>query len=204
MTLVAIDIVLRKLQSTTDIGSYNALFYELITLLSKEDFAEDIKRYNKLFSDSILPGTFNYNLHVEQRIYFDYFCKLQKELQYKFAYLITNTTNKKHAAARERNAEYLTTCHNLIISACSTLFDPECYRIQLRYFDGSVYSVPLRTNGTNFPSLNYEHYIYRKRSDGSYYATKLDLLQGEHMSGPVVKDRGFTDLYNYLYPETRI
>lgn len=42
MTIVNVDTVLRKLQSTTDIGSYNALFYELIVLLNHEDFANDM------------------------------------------------------------------------------------------------------------------------------------------------------------------
>ena len=204
MKLVAIDTVLRKLQSTTNIGSYNSLFYELITLLKTDDFAEDIKRYNHLFSDSILPGDFKYDLHVEQRIYFSHFDKLQQELHFKFINLISNTTPRQHVTVREHNTECLTTCHNLIISACNTLFDPERYRIQLRYFDGVIYSIQCRTNKTNFPSLNYEHYIYRKRSDGTYYATKLDLLRGEHTSGPVVKDRGFSNLYNYLYPESCI
>ena len=202
MKLVAIDTVLRKLQSTTNIGSYNSLFYELITLLKTNDFAEDIKRYSKLFSDSVLPDDFKYDLHVEQRIYFSYFDKLQQELQCKFIGLIGNTVPSRHAIARERNTECLTRCHKLIASTCNTLFDPERYRIQLRYFDGITYSVKCRTGKTNFPSLNHEHYIYRKLSDGTNYATKLDLIRGEHMSGPAVKGRGFTDLYNYLYPET--
>ena len=208
MTLVAIDTVLRKLQSTTDIGSYNALFYELITLLNRDDFANDIQRYSKLFSESILPGEFNYDIHVEQRIYWDYFVKLRQELHYKFDFLIRNIKPKQHAFARERNAEYLTTCHNFITSACTTLFNPEHYRIQLRYYDGHIYSSQFRTDDTNFPSLNHEHFIYRHLTDNSYYVTKLDLLNGNHRFSPLTPDEKYVGelrpLHQYLWPELSV
>ena len=205
MTLVAIDTVLRKLQSTTDIGSYNALFYELITLLNRDDFANDIQRYSELFSGSILPGEFDYNIHVEQRVYWDYFVKLRQELHCKFNFLLHNVKPKQHASARERNAEYLTICHRFITSICSILFNPECYRIKLRYYDGHIYSVQFRTDDTNFPSLNYEHFIYRPLGNDAYYATKLDLLRGEHSSSRITADSSkvweFRPLHQYLYPE---
>lgn len=208
MTLIAIDTVLRKLQTTTDIGSYNALFYELITLLNREDFKLDISRYSQLFSDSILPGGFDYNMHVEQRIYWDYFVKLCQELHYKFDFLIRNIKPKQHAFARERNSEYLTTCHNFIISVCNTLFNPEHYRIQLRYYDGLIYSNKYCNYETPFPSLNYEHFIYRRLADNSYYVTKLNLLSGDHRSSPLTPDEKYLGelrpLHQYLWPELSV
>ena len=69
MTLIAIDTVLRKLQFETDIGSYNALFYELITLLNSDDFANDIQRYNKLLSESILPGELLYTSETHPELF---------------------------------------------------------------------------------------------------------------------------------------
>ena len=208
MTLVAIDTVLRKLQSTTDIGSYNTLFYELITLLNRDDFANDIQRYSELFSGSILPGEFAYDIHVEQRIYWDYFVKLRQELHWKFDLLLRSIKPKQHAFARERNSEYLTICHNFIISVCNTLFNPEPYRVQLRYYDGLIYSVQFRTDATNFPSLNYEHFIYRSLGNDTYYATKLDLLCGEHSSSRITADPSriyeFRSLHQYLWPELSV
>ena len=208
MTIVAIDTVLRKLQSTTDIGSYNALFYELITLLSRDDFANDIQRYNRLFSDSILPGEFSYDTHVEQRIFWDYFVKLRQELHYKFSILLHRIKPKQHALARERNSEYLTTCHNFIISVCNILFNPEHYRVQLRYYDGLIYSAQVRADGTNFQSLNYDHFIYRPLGNDTYYATKLDLLHGEHSSSRITADPSriyeFRPLHQHLWPELSV
>ena len=209
MTLVAIDTVLRKLQSTTDIGSYNALFYELITLLNCDDFANDIQRYSELlFSGSILPGEFDYNIHVEQHIYRDYFVKLRQELHYKFNFLLHNIKPKQHTFARERNTEYLTTCHNFIISVCNTLFNPEPYRVQLRYYDGLIYSVQVRTDSTNFPSLNYDHFIYRSLGNDTYYATKLDLLKGDHRSSRLTPDEKYLGelrpLHQHLWPELSV
>lgn len=208
MTLVAIDTVLCKLQSTTDIGSYNTMFYELITLLNHEDFELDIQRYNQLFSDSILPGEYDYDLHCEQRIFWDYFVKLRKELHYKFDFLIRNVKPKQHTFARERNTEYLTTCHNLITSVCSVLFNPEYYRIQLRYYDGLIYSNKCADYETPFPSLNYDHFIYRRLADNSYYVTKLDLLKGDHRSSPLTPDEKhpgeLRPLYQHLWPELSI
>ena len=208
MTLVAIDTVLRKLQSTTDIGSYNALFYELITLLNRDDFANDMRRYNELFNGSILPGEFDYDTHVEQRIHWDYFVKLRQELHYKFSVLLHNIKPKQHALARERNSEYLTTCHNFIISTCNTLFNPELYRVQLRYYDGTIYSVQVRTDSTNFPSLNYDHFIYRSLGNNTYYATKLGLLHGEHSSSRITADPSkiyeFRPLHQHIWPELSV
>ena len=40
MTLVAIDNTLRKLLQTTDVGSYNSLYYEILTLLANSDLAK--------------------------------------------------------------------------------------------------------------------------------------------------------------------
>lgn len=205
MTLVAIDTVLRKLQYTTDIGSYNALFYELITLLNRDDFANDIQRYSELFSESILPGEFDYDIHVEQRIYWSYLVELRQELHHQFDFLIRNIKPKQHKLVRERNAEYLTTCHHFITSVCTTLFNPEHYRTQLRYYDGLIYSVQFRTGDTNFPSLNYEHFIYRSLGNDTYYATKLDLLRGDHSSSRITADPSkvweFRTLHQYLWPE---
>lgn len=208
MTLIAIDTVLRKLQSTIDIGSYNALFYELITLLNRDDFANDIQRYNELLSESILPGEFNYNLYVEQRVCWDYFVKLRQELHCKFNFLLCNIKPKQHASARKRNSEYLTICHNFIISVCNTLFNPEPYRVQLRYYDGLIYSVQVRTDSTNFPSLNYDHFIYRSLGNDTYHATKLDFIRGDHLSTTFSSGSTnlyeFIPLYNYIYPESVI
>ena len=208
MTLISIDTVLRKLQFETDIGSYNALFYELITLLNSDDFANDIQRYNKLLSESILPGEFDYNLHVEQHIHWGYLVKLRQELHYKFCFLLNATKPKQHASARERNFEYLTSCHNLIISVCRTLFDPEPYRVQLRYYDGIIYSVQSRTDVTNFPSLAYDHFIYRPLGNDTYHATKLDLLRGDHSSSRITTDVSlvweFHPLYQHLWPELSV
>lgn len=208
MTLVAIDTVLRKLQSTTDIGSYNALFYELITLLNRDDFANDIQRYSELFTESILPGEFDGNINVEQRIYWGYFVELRQELHHQFDFLIRNIKPKQHKFIRERNAEYLTTCHNCITSACTTLFNPERYRIQLRYHDGLIYSFQFRTDDTNFPSLNYDHFIYRHLGNDTYYATKLDLLHGEHSSSRITANPSkaweFRPLHQYLWPELSV
>ena len=208
MTLIAIDTVLRKLQTTTDIGNYNALFYELITLLNRDDFAKDIQRYSKLFSDSILPGEFNYDLYVEQRIHWDYFVKLRQELHYKFRFLLQNTKPKQHASVREHNLEYLISCHKTIILVCSVLFNPEHYRIQLRYYDGLIYSNKYCNYETPFPSLNYEHFIYRRLADNSYYVTKLDLLSGDHRSSPLTPDEKYLGelhpLRQHLWPELSV
>ena len=51
MTLVAIDNTLRKLLQTTSVGSYNSLYYEILTLLANQDLANDLSRYNRLFND---------------------------------------------------------------------------------------------------------------------------------------------------------
>lgn len=208
MTLIAIDTVLRKLQVTTDIGSYNALFYELLTLLDRKDFELDISRYSQLFSDSILPGEFNYDLHAEQPVYWDYFVKLRQELHYKLHFLLQNTKPKRHASAREHYFEYLTSCHKTIMVICSVLFNPKHYRIQLRYYDGLIYSYKYCDYETPFPSLNYEHFIYRCLADNSYYVTKLDLLRGNHRSSPLTPDEKYPGelrpLYQHLWPELSV
>lgn len=208
MTIVNVDTVLRKLQSTTDIGSYNALFYELIVLLNHEDFANDMQRYSELFTGSILPGEFDCNTHVEPRIYWDYFINLRQELHRKFCFLLNATKPKQHASARECNFEYLTSCSKAIMSICNTLFNPEHYRIQLRYYDGVIYSVQSRTDEINFPSLNYEHFVYRPLGNNTYYATKLDLLKGKHSSSRITTDPSkiweFRSLHQHLWPELSI
>lgn len=94
------------------------------------------------------------------------------------------------------------------MSICNTLFNPEHYRIRLRYYDGVIYSVQSRTDETNFPSLNYEHFIYQPLGNNTYYATKLDLLKGRHSSSRITTDPSksweFRSLHQHLWPELSI
>ena len=69
MTVVAIDNTLRKLLQTTDVGSYNSLYYEILTLLANPDLANDLSRYNRLFNDSILPGALLYTSETNPELF---------------------------------------------------------------------------------------------------------------------------------------
>ena len=210
MTVVAIDNTLRKLLQTTDVGSYNSLYYEILTLLANPDLANDLSRYNRLFNDSILPGEFNYDLHVGQRIFINNIEETRKQLSFKFCSLLSNITPKRHQRARYYSEEYLRTLQVMIQSICNTLFDPDLYRKALRYHDGLIYSIPGHNKSYEvvYPTLNYEHFIYRRLDSDTYYATKLDFIQGNHSSttftSSSTKLYEFTPLYNHLYPENAI
>lgn len=210
MTVVAIDNTLRKLLQTTSVGSYNSLYYEILTLLANPDLANDLSRYNRLFNDSILPGEFNYNLHVEQRIFVNNIEEIRKQLSFRFCSLLSNITPKRHQRARYYSEEYLRTLQAMIQSICNTLFDPEVYRKALRYHDGVIYSVVgySRSYETVYPTLNYEHFIYRQLNPDTYYATKLDFIRGDHSSTSFTANSTqlyeFLPLYNHIYPENAI
>lgn len=210
MTVVAIDITLRKLLQTTDVGGYNSLYYEILTLLANPDLANDISRYNRLFNDSILPGEFNYDLHVKERIFANNIEEIRKQLSFRFCLLLFNITPKRHQRARYYSEEYLRTLQVMIQSICNTLFDPEVYRKALRYHDGIIYSVVghNRSYETVYPTLNYEHVIYRQLDSDIYYATKLDFIRGDHSSTSFTSSSTqlyeFLPLYNHIYPENAI
>lgn len=210
MTVVAIDSTLRKLLQTTSVGSYNSLYYEILTLLANPDLANDLSRYNRLFNDSILPGEFQYGLHVEQRIFINNIEEIRKQLSFRFCSLLSNITPKRHQRARYCSEEYLRTLQVMIQSICNTLFDPDLYRKALRYHDGLIYSIPghSRSYETIYPTLNYEHFIYRQLDSDTYYATKLDLIRGDHSSttftSSSIKLYEFLPLYNHIYPENAI
>ena len=210
MTLVAIDNTLRKLRQTTDVGSYNSLYYEILTLLANPDLANDLSRYNRLFNDSILPGEFQYDLHVKQRIFINNIEEIRKQLSFRFCSLLSNITPKRHQQARYYSEEYLRTLQIMIQSICTTLFDPEVYRKALRYHDGLIYSVPGQNKSydTVYPTLNCEHFIYRQLSPDTYHATKLDFIQSDHSSTTFSSGSTnlyeFIPLYNYIYPENAI
>ena len=210
MTLVAIDNTLRKLLQTTSVGSYNSLYYEILTLLANPDLANDLSRYNRLFNDSILPGEFQYDLHVKQRIFINNIEEIRKQLSFRFCSLLSNITPKRHQQARYYSEEYLRTLQIMIQSICTTLFDPEVYRKALRYHDGLIYSVPghNKSYDTVYPTLNCEHFIYRQLSPDTYHATKLDFIRGDHSSTTFSSGSTnlyeFIPLYNYIYPENAI
>ena len=69
MTVVAIDNTLRKLLQTTDVGSYNSLYYEILTLLANPDLANELSRYNRLFNYSILPGALLYTSETNPELF---------------------------------------------------------------------------------------------------------------------------------------
>lgn len=210
MTVVAIDNTLRKLLQTTSVGSYNSLYYEILTLLANPDLANDLSRYNRLFNDSILPGEFQYDLHVEQRIFINNIEEIRKQLSFRFCSLLSNITPKRHQQARYYSEEYLRTLQIMIQSICTTLFDPEVYRKALRYHDGLIYSVPghNKSYDTVYLTLNCEHFIYRQLSPDTYHATKLDFIRGDHSSTTFSSGSTnlyeFIPLYNYIYPENAI
>ena len=210
MTVVAIDNTLRKLLQTTNVGSYNSLYYEILTLLANPDLANDLSRYNRLFNDSILPGEFQYDLHVKQRIFINNIEEIRKQLSFRFCSLLSNITPKRHQQARYYSEEYLRTLQIMIQSICTTLFDPEVYRKALRYHDGLIYSVPghNKSYDTVYPTLNCEHFIYRQLSPDTYHATKLDFIRGDHSSTTFSSGSTnlyeFIPLYNYIYPENAI
>ena len=210
MIVVAIDKTLRKLLQTTSVGSYNSLYYEILTLLANPDLANDLSRYNRLFNDSILPGEFQYDLHVKQRIFINNIEEIRKQLSFRFCSLLSNITPKRHQQARYYSEEYLRTLQIMIQSICTTLFDPEVYRKALRYHDGLIYSVPghNKSYDTVYPTLNCEHFIYRQLSPDTYHATKLDFIRGDHSSTTFSSGSTnlyeFIPLYNYIYPENAI
>ena len=107
MTVVAIDNTLRKLLQTTSVGSYNSLYYEILTLLANPDLANDLSRYNRLFNDSILPGEFQYDLHVKQRVLINNIEEIRKQLSFRFCSLLSNITTKRHQQARYYSEEHL-------------------------------------------------------------------------------------------------
>ena len=210
MIVVAIDTTLRKLLQTTSVSNYNSLYYEILTLLANPDLANDLSRYNHLFNDSILPGEFQYDLHVKQRIFVNNVEEIRKQLSFRFCSLLSNTTPKRHQQARYYSEEYLRTLQVMIQSICNTLFDPEVYRKALRYHDGVIYSVVghSRSYETVYPTFNYEHFIYRQLSPDTYHATKLDFIRGDHssttFSSGSTKLYEFIPLYNHIYPENAI
>ena len=203
MTLVAIDTILRKLFDQTNVNSYESSLYELLQLLQSDDFSNDINRYDQL-AYCFLPGEFNYDKHVKERILRENLEQLTSNLQCLFPALLAHPTKKRRNSIIECATPILSQLHFAVTEMANVLFDPASYLIKLHYYDGLIYSHQSYHCKSNFSQLNYDHYIYRKLTDGTYYATKLDILQGEHRSGHVTKDRGFTDLHNYLYPETCI
>ena len=203
MKLVAIDTILRKLSDPTNANSYASNLYELLQLLQSADFSDDIIRYSQL-AYCFLPGEFNFNKHVEQRIHSKDIENLTSYIRDLFPTLLANPTKKHLSYIIDCITPTLSQLHFAITEMTNVLFNPVSYRIPLHYYDGLIYSRPSHNSSTNFPQLNYIYYLYRQLADGTYYATRLDLFQGEHHSGKVTKEYGFTDLYNYLYPETCI
>ena len=207
MTLLSIDTILRELLATEDIGEYNSLCYELLTKIRDNDFKLDIIRYSKLVTDSILPGEFQYDLHVEHRIHASALEAYDRELHYKFANLLLNIKPKAHAKCRSLYRDFFENYHKMITNMCSILFNPEYYKTQLRYYDGLHYCIP-NDHDSNFDSLNYDHFFYRKLKDGTYYGTLINMITGEHSSTALAVDSKYVGycrpLYNYLFPENAI
>ncbi len=208
MVLLRILEVLTHLQTTTNPRNYNVNYYELLTLLNNPDLSVDYERYRELFYQSILPGVYSYNIHTVEYVPIDVLTQLRSNLSYRFPGLL-KATPATHTRIRARVQEYLTILSTCITTMLNTLFDPECYRIQLRYYDGLIYSSPTSySRKSTFEPLNYEHFIYRKLADNTYHGTLLNFISGEHSSCTITADSSYVGqlraLHNYLFPELNI
>lgn len=207
MILTTVLEVLNNLTIITDIRKYNSTYYELLTLLDRHDLTEDHTRYRELLHNSLLPGEYIYSIQKDY-VSSDMLLQAKRELAYTFPVLL-EAAPTSHLKIRARNSRYIDALVHCVTAMLAILFDVERYRIQLRYYDGTVYSTP---NNYSRPSayniLNYDHYIYRTLAPGVYRGVRLNLISGEHDSATLEQDGKFVGhlrpLHNYLFPENAI